>query len=188
MLVGRCSKTKNGHEGSSYQQHDTLHLAMSFQSKIQRPDKRTRFSSASARQPDDGAVPAKSPACEVRADVSSVVVWPPCKTWPTKAHPLPRCRPSRYPSQCFKIIISPCLGVFGKIHQRAECVWHFILCDACVQFPCSRKGRCTSAASVKSLLHRPQSLRTHQHVGRFSGEYMFWATLCVPCRSPRDPQ
>ena len=57
---------------------------MSVQSKIQRPDKRTRFSSESARQPDDGSlsgflagvrfagaagavrlVPARSPASEV---------------------------------------------------------------------------------------------------------------------------
>ena len=51
------------------------------------------------------AVPAEGPACEVRADVSSVVVWPPCKIRPTKAHLLPLCRLSHCLS--FAIIL-PC--------------------------------------------------------------------------------
>ena len=46
---------------------------------------------------------------------------------------------------------------------------------ACVQFPVSQRGRYTCAASAGSLRHRPQSLRAHQGVVRFSGAYKFSA-------------
>ena len=44
-----------------------------------------------------------------------------------------------------------------------------------MKFPVSRRGRYTSSVSAGSLPHRPQSLRTHQGVVRFSGSYKFWA-------------